>query len=86
MVNKSSFQYIWEKSDFFATPRNVSKLMEINTSVIHSIFVLGPSALGMEESYLWQLNLRNLRYNKKLSRDVGINKIGICSNYIQLPQ
>ena len=54
--------------------------------VIHYIFVLGPSALGMGEVTSDNWNLRNLRYNERnLSRDVGINKIGICSNYIQLP-
>ena len=49
--------------------------------VIHSIFVLGPSALGTGKVTYNNLNLRNLRYNEKnLSRDVVINKIGICSN------
>ena len=53
--------------------------------VIHYIFVLGPSALGMGESYLWQLKFKRLTLQRKnLSPDVGINKIGICSNYIQL--
>ena len=48
---------------------------------IHSIFVLRLSALGTGEVTSNNLNLRNLRYNEKsLSRDVGINKIGICSN------
>ena len=33
----------------------------------------------MGESYLWQLRLKKLRYNKKyLSRHIDINKIGIC--------
>ena len=48
--------------------------------VIHSIFVLGPSALGMGEIYLWQLKFKKLTLQRKdLSRDVGINEIGICS-------
>ena len=33
--------------------------------VIHSIFVLGPSALGMGKVTSNNLNLRNLRYNEK---------------------
>ena len=54
--------------------------------VIHSIFVLGPSALDTGEVTSNNLNLRNLRYNEKnLSRDVGINKIGICSNTSNYP-
>ena len=54
--------------------------------VIHSVFVLGSSALGTGEIYLWQLKFKKLTLQRKnLSRDVGINKIGICSNYIQLP-
>ena len=28
--------------------------------VIHSIFVLGPLALGKGESYLWQLNFKEI--------------------------
>ena len=51
--------------------------------VIHSIFILGPSALGMEESYLWQLKFKEITLQQKsLSRDIGINKFVNCiSNY-----
>ena len=49
--------------------------------VIHSIFVLGPSALGKSESYLWQLKFKELTLQQKyLSRDIGTNDIRICSS------
>ena len=49
--------------------------------VIHSIFVLGPSALGMEKVASDNCNLRIYVTTKYLSCDCII-KIGICtSNY-----
>ena len=55
----------------------------ISGRAIHSIFVLGPSALDMGKVASENLKLRNLRYNTKyLSRDIGIIKTSVCtSNY-----
>ena len=53
---------------------------------LFTLYFTRASALGMGEVTSDNWNLRNLNFNEKnLSRDVGINKIGICSNYIQLP-
>ena len=51
--------------------------------VIHSIFVLGPSALGMGKSYLRQWKFQELTLHKEfLSCDIGTNNIRIyTSNY-----
>ena len=40
--------------------------------VIHSLFVLGPTALDMRESYLWQLKFKKRGFNS-FTRVIGCN-------------
>ena len=63
----------------------------MNTSAIRDLLFTLYLYSGLRSS-VWEKitsdnwNLRNLRHNEeKFSRDVGINKIEISSNYIRLP-
>ena len=41
------------------------------------LLVLGPSALGKVENYLWQWKFKELRYTEEILDDVGINNLRI---------